>query len=1032
MEGVLMRYARLVAVSRCLPFAAVRRRLVLAVVAAMAVLGGSLALTGASALAYRHILKGEFGSFEHPTGVAVDETSGNVFVANGSGPEVVGPEVVDVFGEAGGEPAGGAPTTLTGEQTPAKSFDFGREPVGVAVDNSKSLATGSIYVTDVAGGGEHEVIDRFKLSGLEYKYEGQVNGEPPRFIEPIGAATDSSGDVYVSDFGTHEVREFQPASTMEIARFGIGENPQGIAVDSQGDIFVQEYIGHRLYEAKRSSDTATSIAEPVVVATGATAVAIDRVTNSLYVDFGAKVVEYSLETGSPIEVAKFGEGTIKESLGVAVDEARGKIYMTDAGPKKGYIFELAPALPKFLLTVSDTGTGKGTVSSEPYELGINCEPLNKESKCTEELEEKTKVKLTARPAAATPAVGFKFVKWSGGPCEGSEAPTCEFEMPSNATEVKAEFAEVPKFLVTVADTGAGKGTVSSEPAGIKCESVVPLSKCTEGFEEKTKVKLTATPAGGSKFVKWSGGACEGSEAPTCEFKMPGKATEVKAQFAELPTVWLCKPGLANNPCESDLTTTVELPNGSSFVKHSKPAKNPPIDCFYLYPQVSSQNTLNANLEIDPEQTQVAIDQASRFSQVCKVYAPMYPQFTGLGALFEGITPGGATIAYDGALAAWRYYLANYNHGRGVVLIGHSLGASTLKQLIKEQIDPNRSLRHRLVSADLLGGQVTVPVGKDVGGDFQHVAACHAAWQTGCVVAYSSFLKEPPEPSYLGRVASPYFKTEPNPSLQILCVNPAALFGGDQSGRSEGDALGGSHGEHSMPSHGDQSGLLLPYQSTSPFPGFLGPFWQVAKASTPWVSTPGQYSAQCKQANGASWLQLTERPFTGPLPDEVQKLTVSGTSGEILLLAPEGRGGGAIFGFNATHEEVQTALEEPEGEYDKGRVKVFGSPMFGKGNVQVTGGPGDEKGTKPYVITFTGSLAHQPVPLLETFSFVGETTATVVEVTHGVNDPRLQIAETIGPEWGTHLLDVNIALGNLVGLTAVQSWAYQAHGHGDHS
>ncbi len=560
-------------------------------------------------------------------------------------------------------------------------------------------------------------------------------------------------------------------------------------------------------------------------------------------------------------------------------------------------------LPKFPLAVADTGTGKGTVSSEPK--GIECESVEPLTRCTEEFDEKAKLNLTA-----TPAAGSKFVRWSAGPCEGSEASTCEFEMPGQATKVTAEFAKLlPKFLLTVSDTGTGNGTVSSEPKGIQCESVVPLSKCTEGFEEKTKVKLTATPAGGSKFVKWSGGPCVGSAVPTCEFAMPNKATKVKVEFAQLPTVWLCQPGLANNPCESDLTTTVQLPNGSSFVEHSKPAKNPPIDCFYLYPQVSSQNTLNASLEIDPEETQAAIDQASRFSQVCKVYAPMYPQFTVLGALFEGITPGGAMIAYDGALAAWRYYLANYNHGRGVVLIGHSLGASTLKQLIKEQIDPNPALRHRLVSADLTGGQVTVPVGKDVGGDFQHVPACHAAWQTECVVAYSSFLKEPPEESYLGRVASPYFKTEPNSSLEILCVNPAALFGGDRFGHSEGDALGGSHGDHSMSSHGDQSGLLLPYQSTSPFPGILGSYWQVPKALTPWVSTPGQYSAQCKHANGASWLQLSELPYTGPAPD-----------------------------------------------------------------------------------------------------------------------PRLQIAETLGPLWGTHLVNVNIALGNLVDLTAVQSWAYQAHRH----
>jgi hypothetical protein len=175
------------------------------------------------------------------------------------------------------------------------------------------------------------------------------------------------------------------------------------------------------------------------------------------------------------------------------------------------------------------------------------------------------------------------------------------------------------------------------------------------------------------------------------------------------------------------------------------------------------------------------------------------------------------------------------------------------------------------------------------------------------------------------------------------------------------------------------------------------------------------------SNGASWLQLAGVP---PWPDEVQKLTVSAREGTVFLAGSQG-GEGAEFGFNATHEEVQTALEEPPGEYDEGRVRVFG-PMFGKGNVRVTGGPGDETGAKPYVITFIGSLAHRPVPLLR--PLFGP--ARVTEVTHG-GDPRELATEPLGPLWGTHLVDVNIALGNLVGLTAVQSRAYLAdrHGHG---
>jgi hypothetical protein len=44
---------------------------------------------------------------------------------------------------------------------------------------------------------------------------------------------------------------------------------------------------------------------------------------------------------------------------------------------------------------------------------------------------------------------------------------------------------------------------------------------------------------------------------------------------------------------------------------------------------------------------------------------------------------------------------------------------------------------------------------------------------------------------------------------------------------------------------------------------------------------------------------------------------------------------------------------------------------------------------------------------------------------GAEDNRELVTEAIGPEWGTHLQDVNVALGNLVAMTAAQSATYQA-------
>jgi Protein of unknown function (DUF3089) len=306
-----------------------------------------------------------------------------------------------------------------------------------------------------------------------------------------------------------------------------------------------------------------------------------------------------------------------------------------------------------------------------------------------------------------------------------------------------------------------------------------------------------------------------------------------AQASRHGTVWLCNPDKPANPCLTSLETTVVQTDGATSVEKAKKAVKAPIDCFYVYPTVSEQKTENANLEIEPQETQVAIDQASRFSQDCKVYAPVYPQIT-VAALNSGkpVSPQASLRAYIGVVGAFEEYLERFNKGRGFVLIGHSQGALLLKQLIKEFIDPNPALRRQLVSAVLLGGNVLVPEGALVGGDFKNVPACQHADETGCVIAYSSFLKEPPEEAFFGRENSPLLGPGVvNSGKEVVCVNPTLL---NQTG---------------------EAGPLLPYASTTPFPGALGDFQESPTGSTPWVASPGEYTAQCHHENGASWLQV---------------------------------------------------------------------------------------------------------------------------------------------------------------------------------
>ena len=176
------------------------------------------------------------------------------------------------------------------------------------------------------------------------------------------------------------------------------------------------------------------------------------------------------------------------------------------------------------------------------------------------------------------------------------------------------------------------------------------------------------------------------------------------------------------------------------------------------------------------------------------------------------------------LAAWNDYLAHDNHGRGVVLIGHSQGAYILKHLVQTVIDRSAAQRRLLVSAILLGGQVLAANGPADKGDFAHVPACASPSATGCVIAYSSFGQLPPKNASFGR--------DPSPATHVLCVNPAAP--------------GSTAATPVTP--------LFPSSLLRLAGARLG--GQMSPVSTPWVAYPGLYTVQCKRVGSASWLQVT--------------------------------------------------------------------------------------------------------------------------------------------------------------------------------
>ena len=160
-----------------------------------------------------------------------------------------------------------------------------------------------------------------------------------------------------------------------------------------------------------------------------------------------------------------------------------------------------------LLTVSLAGAGSGTVTSLPS--GINCGGV-----CSASFATNSTVTLTA-----TAAAGSVFAGWSGA-CTGTASCVLTMDAAKAAT---ATFSTASSFLLTVATTGAGSGTVRSNPSGIACGTA-----CVASFLSGSVVTLTASPFTGSTFAGWSGEGCSGTG--TCQVTMT-QARNVTAGFS---------------------------------------------------------------------------------------------------------------------------------------------------------------------------------------------------------------------------------------------------------------------------------------------------------------------------------------------------------------------------------------------------------------------------------------------------------------------------------------------------------------------
>ncbi|HXV06335.1 MAG TPA: hypothetical protein VFP23_10575 [Solirubrobacterales bacterium] len=263
------------------------------------------------------------GSFSsaHPDGVAVDQSSGDVYVSAESG----GIRKYDVSGAF------------------IKSFapsEASMEVSGVAVNPTNHDVYGFVHSPTA----KRRVII-YNESGTEIGIIPIVSAAANASVQ---IASDSAGNVYVPNGNV--IEEFSPSgdplqtitcSTCPgTASFN---NPSSVAVDSNGNIYVSDF--ERVLKFGPAGDAGPT---PIVIEGGQvqSGVGVDRANDDVIVDHADPSFTYAYLTAydsSGAKIADFGEGVIAGFGQPAVRESTGAVYASDEIAEQVFIFGRANA-----------------------------------------------------------------------------------------------------------------------------------------------------------------------------------------------------------------------------------------------------------------------------------------------------------------------------------------------------------------------------------------------------------------------------------------------------------------------------------------------------------------------------------------------------------------------------------------------------------------------------------------------------------------------------------------------------------------
>jgi hypothetical protein len=167
-----------------------------------------------------------------------------------------------------------------------------------------------------------------------------------------------------------------------------------------------------------------------------------------------------------------------------------------------------------------------------------------------------------------------------------------------------------------------------------------------------------------------------------------------------------------------------------------------VDLFYLYPTAWSRNEGEPYLaEIDNAsmRTRAPVIEAQNtaaFRDSANVYAPFYRQndaVWGLRLTPEELQEYFRGAPYADAVAAFQYYLDNYNNGKPFILASHSQGSSVMNAILQLYMAEHPDVYERMIAAYVIGYSVT----KDSLKEYPHLKFAESATDTGVIISWNT-------------------------------------------------------------------------------------------------------------------------------------------------------------------------------------------------------------------------------------------------------------------------------------------------------